>query len=119
MHSLDTKNEFLKLRVQGYSFARISAQLRVSKPTLIAWSRRCQAEIQALKTAHTQTLQAALAASNDQELNRLTMHLKFLEHELLSRSLRPVPTSDLESLASRLKNQLQKLQALTPGVCDR
>src|SRR5437016_14545852 len=45
MHPASTRQEFLRLRVQGLSFARISRQLGVSKPTLIAWSRQSRKEI--------------------------------------------------------------------------
>ena len=47
MHSNATPNEFPRLRTGGLSFARISRQLGVSKPTLIAWSRQAQTDIHA------------------------------------------------------------------------
>src|SRR5437899_275373 len=45
VHSLATRNEFLRLRIAGLSFSRIARQLGVSKPTLIAWSRASQPEL--------------------------------------------------------------------------
>jgi hypothetical protein len=42
MHDDKTVQRFIDLRVQGWSFARLAAELNVSKPTLIAWSRKHQ-----------------------------------------------------------------------------
>ena len=42
MHDDKIVQRFIDLRVQGWSFARIAAELKVSKPTLIAWSRKHQ-----------------------------------------------------------------------------
>ena len=39
------KEEFLVLRVQGLSFEKIAGQLKVSKQTLINWSREFRYEI--------------------------------------------------------------------------
>lgn len=40
-----TREEFIRLRAEGYSFAKISQQINVSKPTLIKWSRQYAKEI--------------------------------------------------------------------------
>jgi orotate phosphoribosyltransferase-like protein len=42
MHDDKTVQRFIDLRVQGWSFARLAAELNVSKPTLIDWSRKHQ-----------------------------------------------------------------------------
>jgi len=39
-------DRFIELRSQGWTFARIAAELAVSKPTLVAWSRKHQHRIQ-------------------------------------------------------------------------
>src|SRR5215470_12944980 len=49
MHSTETINQFLNLRVQGWSFARIAEQLQVSKPTLLAWNRKYHSRIDSMK----------------------------------------------------------------------
>ena len=42
MHNDKTVQRFMELRVQGWVFARIAAELNVAKNTLIDWSRRHQ-----------------------------------------------------------------------------
>jgi hypothetical protein len=39
MHDDKTIQRFIDLRVQGRTFASLATELKVSKPTLIAWSR--------------------------------------------------------------------------------
>ena len=51
MHPASTRNEFLRLRIAGLSFARIARQLGVSKPTLIAWSRASKPELDSGRAA--------------------------------------------------------------------
>lgn len=37
--TLDEKQQFIELRAKGYSFQKISDELRISKPTLIEWAK--------------------------------------------------------------------------------
>lgn len=37
--NLDQKQTFIELRAKNYSFAKISEQIKVSKPTLIKWAQ--------------------------------------------------------------------------------
>ena len=49
MHDDQTVQRFIELRAQGKTYARLMTELNVSKPTLIAWSRKHQFQIQNLK----------------------------------------------------------------------
>src|SRR5207253_1948434 len=100
MHTPETRNQFLHLRVQGWSFNRISSQIGVSKPTLIAWNRSNASEITALRTAQQTETREDLLAVNKQHIAFLTKKLDAIRQELLSRELERVPTRQLESLAS-------------------
>ena len=48
-HDDKTVQRFIELRAQGRTYAQLMAELHVSKPTLIAWSRKHQFQIQNLK----------------------------------------------------------------------
>jgi hypothetical protein len=91
MHSTETRNQFLKLRVQGLSFNRIVSQIGVSKPTLIAWSRKRHAEIQSQRASVNLTRDDALKLSFEQEVAHLNIKIKAIRQELLSRSLQTSP----------------------------
>lgn len=45
MKDMQTKENFINLRSQGYSFEKISKELDVSKPTLIKWNSEFSKEI--------------------------------------------------------------------------
>jgi hypothetical protein len=110
MHPIATRNEFLRLRSQGLSFARIGRRLGVSKPTLIAWSRRSMPELQALIRDDQHRLQQELSASANQELAALTRKHTALRQELLSRAFRDIPTPEIEILAGELRRRIDALQ---------
>src|SRR2546427_500016 len=110
MHSLATRNEFLRLRIAGLSFARIARQLGVSKPTLIAWSRASQPQLDSGRTEAEQRPQAEISTSANQELAELKKRHHALRQELLSRSLRDIPTSCLETLAGKLHNRIEQIE---------
>ena len=64
MHSASTRNDFLRLRIAGLSFARIARQLGVSKPTLIAWSRASQPELDSGRAEVQARLQEEVTNAN-------------------------------------------------------
>src|SRR5438128_8702205 len=68
MHPTTTRNEFLRLRVQGLSFARIARQLGVSKPTLIEWSRQCRLEIDARALEDQHRVRQEITTSAHQQI---------------------------------------------------
>src|SRR5882724_9640484 len=109
MHPVSTRNEFLRLRFAGLSFARIARQLGVSKPTLIAWSRASQPELDSGRVEVKERLQKEVATAN-QELAELERRRGALRQELFSRSLRDIPTSCLETLAGELRKRIDHLE---------
>jgi len=49
MKDQETMQKFIELRSQGWTYARLMAELNLSKPTLINWSRKFQFQIQNLR----------------------------------------------------------------------
>src|SRR5947209_8063338 len=99
MYSTDTKNEFLKLRAHGLSFARISAKLKVSKPTLLGWNRQYLSQYQSPRCLELKAIEESLP---QQELLRCLTNLRGIEQELASRGLRDIPTEQLRQFATIL-----------------
>jgi hypothetical protein len=110
VHSAATRNEFLRLRVQGLSLARIGRQLHVSKPTLIAWSRQAQPQISSAILADQQHLTHELATAASEELAGLHRKLTALKQELFSRALRDIPTPHLETLLGQVRQRIAQLK---------
>jgi hypothetical protein len=111
MHSPETRTEFLKLRARGWSFSRIGLQLRVSKPTLIAWSRQCAPQIRDLKDAEKQKLQQDLQATRNHEIERLTALIKACQQELFSRQVKAFTTETLEAQIKKMSQLREELNA--------
>ena len=116
MHPSSTRNEFVRLRIAGLSFARIARQLGVSKPTLIAWSRASQSELDSGHAEAEQRLQEEISTNANQQLADIKRRHDALRQELFSRSLRDIPTSCLETLAGELRKRIDHLEC--PGSAD-
>jgi hypothetical protein len=65
MHSPETVQRFVELRAHGWTYARLMVELNVTKPTLIAWSRKHQFEIQNLHAIELEALREKWLASGD------------------------------------------------------
>ena len=112
MHSIDTRNQFLKLRLQGLSFNRIAALLGVSKPTLISWSRQCHPQIQTRQADTVPAHSDAPKLCCENELQNLNHKIKTIRQELNSRLLRNISTEQLHCLLNHLEQKLGNLEAV-------
>ena len=103
MKDQETLAQFIALRVQGWTFDRISQALKVSKPVLIDWSRQHQFHIQNLQAVELEALADKHLASRQQRWQQLGGSLSRVEAELAKRDLAEVPTARLITLASSLR----------------
>jgi transcriptional regulator with XRE-family HTH domain len=106
MHDANTVQRFIELRAQGMSYARLMAELNVSKPTLIAWSRKHQFSIQNLKAIELEALGEKWLASTTDRVNGLGEQLRQVEAELAKRSVGDLTTPQLHTLARSLRRQI-------------
>lgn len=107
MTDFETQQRFILLRSEGWSFARIAAELRVSKPTLINWSRKFQYQIQNLRAIALEELQEKWLAPRTDRIAALGDRLRKIEDELAKCDLSSVSTSGLYALSHSLRRQLQ------------
>ena len=103
-----TVQRFIKLRVEGLSFSRIAAELNVSKPTLIAWSRKHRHEIENLRAVERENLVQQLLASSEERMKALAEKLRAAETELARRDLTTVSTGRLLTYVDSLRRQLHR-----------
>jgi len=108
MTDTETQQRFIFLRSEGWSFARIAEDLKVSKPTLIKWSRKFQFEIQNQRAINLEALQEKWLASRDARVNALGEQLRKVEAELAKRDIVALPTARLFSLADSLRRQIER-----------
>jgi orotate phosphoribosyltransferase-like protein len=109
MHSIETVNQFLNLRAQGWSFARIADHLHVSKPTLLEWSQKHQSELEAIKADHERSVQAAAQASYELRLEHLTLFHTALRQEIIKRTLQTLSDEEIQTMADAIEHQIEKL----------
>jgi hypothetical protein len=114
MHSTETINQFLNLRVQGWSFARIADHLRVSKPTLLDWNRKYQLRLASMKVKQEHSVQQTVQVAEQSELQDLAMFYNALRRELVSRTLKEFSSDEIQALACDINQQIDNLTRQEP-----
>lgn len=95
MKDTQTKERLIELRAQGWSYDRIAGELKVSKPTLIRWSRELHLEIANARAVALDAVQEKFAASKVKRVELFGETLNALKTELEKRKLDDVPTEKL------------------------
>ena len=108
MHAPETYQRFIELRAQGWTYARLMTELNVTKPTLIAWSRKHQFEIQNLRAIELEALREKWLASTSERVNSLGEQLRRVETELARRDLATLSTPQLMTAARNLRRQIEQ-----------
>jgi hypothetical protein len=118
MIDAETVARFIKMRAEGWSFARIATELNVSKPTLIGLSRKHQFDIQNLHAIELEALREKWLASTSDRVDKLGAQLQSVETELAKRDLSTLSTPQLLTAARKLRRQIEQatgpLQFSTP-----
>jgi len=109
----ETINRFIFMRSQGWSFNKLAVELKVSKPTLIKWSRQYQLEINNLRATETEDLIEAVFGARHERWRRLAAQLNKLEEEIEKRDLEEIPASRLHGIAAQLRAEIAR-ETTTP-----
>jgi len=125
MKDQETKERFVELRARGLSFDKISKELKVSKQTLIDWSRGLQEEIGNLKAIELEALQEKYFLTKEKRIELFGERLKAIKEELDKRDLKDVSTDKLIELLLKyhriLKEEFIPLELMKeeePGLLD-
>ncbi|HOC58288.1 MAG TPA: hypothetical protein PKI20_21915 [Verrucomicrobiota bacterium] len=118
MYDTDTKSQFLELRANGWSLARIAAHLKVAQRTLVDWNRQEHEQIRTLRAIELEALQEKILSTREQELTRLKQELDRLERELVGRKVEFVSTENLYRLSALVRAEIRKVCAAPPVVED-
>ena len=108
MHDVQTQQRFVDLRATGWSFARIASELKVSRGTLIHWSRKFQFEIQNHRAIELESLREQLLGAREARAKALAAQLRSVETELATRDIADLSTSRLFQLADSLRRQISQ-----------
>lgn len=100
MKDMQTKEKFIDLRSQGYSFEKISKELDVSKPTLIKWNSEFSKEI---TNARFLAVEALLDRFHQMKTARLETFSKMLDNALKELEKRTMSTLTVKELLTVIK----------------
>lgn len=107
--SLKTKQQFIELRANNESFAKIAKKLKVSKSTLIVWAKECELDIQNLRAVSYEALHEQYKVGQQHRLEMWSEQLEAVRAELKTRGLADIPTTKLiellDTLSEKLKNE--------------
>lgn len=95
MKTPEEKQEFIKLRAEGKSFADISDELGISKSTLQKWEKEFERDIATLKQAEMQALYETFSMSKKARIERLGGVLSKIDEALSKVDLSTVPPEKL------------------------
>jgi hypothetical protein len=103
----DQKSRFVQLRAKGFSLAKIATELKVSKSTLINWSRELQTEIAQTKAIELEILQEEYFLLKEGRIRLLGEQFKVIQAEIGKRDLSKVKTDKLLDLQLKYFTELK------------
>ncbi len=109
-----TREQFIELRAENISFAKIAKQLKVSKSTLITWARLYELDIQNLRAITHEALNEQYKVGQQHRLQMWSEQLASVREELKKRGLGDIPTPKLiellDTLSEKLKNEAYRVE---------
>ena len=110
MKETNTKERFIQLRSEGMSFDKIALELKISKPTLINWSKELQAEIHNLKSIRKDAILEECQIRSENRLMLIGQTLNKLEGELGKRDFSDILTHKLLEQIEKLNEQISLVE---------
>lgn len=108
MKTNDEKNKFIELRAKGLSFDKISAELNISKPTLIQWNAKFSREIANMSYLEFESLLSQYELAKKTRIDAFAAILERAMEELKSRSFEDISTKDLLSVISSIESKIRE-----------
>ena len=108
MKPQSVKENFIDLRAKGFSFDNIAKELKMSKQTLIDWSKELQEEIANRKAIELESLYETYYLLKEYRLKNFGSLLNKIEQELQNRDLSDVATDKLLELFLKYNTQLKE-----------
>lgn len=109
MYTDNEKNEFIALRAQGFSYAKISGKLNIPARTLINWNKEKLEEICRLKESAFEELLDSLKVSTAYRFRTFANDLNKIEDELKKYSFKDFDLMELMKLKVKILSELSKL----------
>src|SRR5688572_23053568 len=114
MHTAAKLGSFMALRANGWSLAKISKELNVSKSTLWGWDNQNKSEIHLLKHLQLEKLQEKYLPTYEEELSKLRSYLDRLESALETQDFSRMGPEYVLQMALQLRARLGKMREQVP-----
>ncbi len=102
------KSRFIELRAAGHSYNKIAKKLKISKPTLIKWSREFSNDIKNAKLLELESLREEYQLGREHRLRVLGTQLSKFNNEILKRDLTEIPTWRIFDMQQKIIAQIAK-----------
>ncbi len=117
-----TKEKFIQLRAEGYSFDRIGKEISVSKPTLMKWEGELKTKISEATFIRYMALAEEFQIVKQERIKRLAKLLRKVEVELEKRTFGNVTDDKLLAIAltvqERIAGELSGVTHIEGGSID-
>lgn len=104
----ELKRKFIELRAKGYSYAKISEEIRVAKNTLRSWEKDLAGQIAELKAIELDELFTSVMITKEERIRTLGQTLGRINEELASRPLENLSTDKLMELSLKYTRELKE-----------
>ena len=106
----NVQSSFIGLRAEGKSFNAIAKELKISKPTLIQWSKLFENEIKDLQFDTFVTIKEIHAWSSRQKYETMLKQLGKIDDAILEADLSQSNIKDLFTVKTNLLMQLETME---------
>lgn len=111
----DKQQRFIILRADNLSFDKISDELKVSKPTLIQWSKLFYDDIQALQFEAFIKIKESYSNTTLKRYENTLKQLEKIEDYILEVNLAETKITDLFKIKNSLVSQLDSIEKRVKG----
>lgn len=99
------KVKFVQMRAEGFTYSEISAELKISKPTLVSWSKKLSNEIHNEKELKILELRKEHNLSYERQLKLQSMIFEKVESALLNTNFSDIPADKLLKIGIEISNK--------------
>jgi len=111
----EKQQRFIILRAENISFDKISDDLKISKPTLIQWSKLYQKEIKELQFEAFIKIKEAYSSNTLKRYETTLKQLEKIEDYILEADLSQSKITDLFMIKNSLVGQLDNIERKVKG----
>jgi len=108
MRTQAERRKFIQLRAEGLSLEKIARKMRISKSTLLRWSRKYESEIADLKAGRLEALREQYCLSVEAKVTMWGKIVNEIGPELTGRRLSNIASETLLNMLMKAQDRLEE-----------